>query len=105
MQEISAITHAYAPSRMERAAFTVDTAAASPATDNGFLAAIGHGLDVVQADSARASQSLALLATGGDIATHDVVLAMEQARQSLMLATEVRQRLLDAYKEITGMQV
>lgn len=70
-----------------------------------FLSALAHGMDKMQADSANASNALAALATRPDIATHDVILAMEQARLSLQLAGEVRQRLVDAYKEITGMQI
>lgn len=70
-----------------------------------FLSAIAQGMDTMQADSANASNALAALATRPDVATHDVILAMEQARISLQLAGEVRQRLVDAYKEITGMQI
>lgn len=70
-----------------------------------FLSALAQGMDKMQSDSAHASNALAALATRPDVATHDVILAMEQARISLQLAGEVRQRLVDAYKEITGMQI
>jgi flagellar hook-basal body complex protein FliE len=73
--------------------------------DGDFLAALLQGMDRVQQDNTRASTALAALAAREDIAAHDVILAMEQARLSLQLAGEVRQRLLDAYKEITGMQI
>lgn len=78
----------------------------APATGDGdFLAALLQGMDRVQQDNTRASTALAALAAREDIAAHDVILAMEQARLSLQLAGEVRQRLVDAYKEITGMQI
>lgn len=75
------------------------------AVDSSFLSAITRGLAQVDADSEKASAALTALATNQDIATHDVILAMEQAKLSLQLAAEVRQRLLDAYKELTGMQI
>lgn len=83
------------------AAFPASTAI----SNSGFLTALAQGMDQVQGDSANASRALAALATRADVATHDVILAMEQAQLSLQLAGEVRQRLLDAYKEITGMQI
>ena len=85
----------------------VDTATQTPAAVSGpgFLDAIGRGMDAVQTDSQHASAALTALATDPTVATHDVILAMEQARLSLQLAAEVRQRLVDAYKEITSMQV
>lgn len=80
-------------------------ASISNAGHGDFFTAIAQGMDSMQADSANASNALAALATRPDVATHDVILAMDQARLSLQLAGEVRQRLLDAYKEITGMQI
>jgi len=78
---------------------------APAAGDGDFLAALLRGMDRVQQDNTQAGAALTALATREDIAAHDVILAMEQARLSLQLASEVRQRLIDAYKEITGMQI
>jgi flagellar hook-basal body complex protein FliE len=90
---------------IQQDAGTLAPAGASASGSSQFLTALVQGMDQVQADSANASNALATLATRPDVATHDVILAMEQARLSLQLAGEVRQRLVDAYKEITGMQI
>lgn len=80
-------------------------ATVAPGGDGYFLNAITRGIDSVEADGQRATQALLSLATDPNTTTHDVILAMEQARLSLQLAAEVRQRVVDAYKEITGMQI
>lgn len=42
-----------------------------------------------------------LTGEGGDI--HQVVLAMEQARMTMTMITEVRNKMLDAYQELSRM--
>lgn len=45
------------------------------------------------------------LAMGENIPSHEVMIAMEKARLELNLAVQVRNKLLDAYQEITKMQI
>lgn len=53
----------------------------------------------------RASELLSAYAVGENVATHELVMAMEQAKLSLQLAVEVRNRLVDAYQELTRLQI
>ncbi|MBA4151905.1 MAG: flagellar hook-basal body complex protein FliE, partial [Acinetobacter sp.] len=36
---------------------------------------------------------------------HELVMAMEQAKLSMQMAVEIRNRLIDAYQELTRMQI
>ncbi len=55
--------------------------------------------------NATANQSVETYATGGDIELHNVILAVEKADMALQLATQVRNRILGAYQEISRMNV
>ena len=52
-----------------------------------------------------ASQAATDLATGRADNLHDVVLSMEQAGLALQYAIQIRNKLLDAYQEISRMQI
>lgn len=84
---------------------STSTAGSTGTVGSAFLEAITQGMATVETNNDKATAALQALATDSGIATHDVILAMEQAKLSLQLAAEVRQRLLDAYKELTGMQI
>ena len=43
--------------------------------------------------------------TGGDVDVHEMMIAMEKADMSLRLLVQVRNKTVDAYKEIMRMQV
>ncbi|ASW43102.1 flagellar hook-basal body complex protein FliE [Clostridium isatidis] len=42
---------------------------------------------------------------GGDVEVHEMVLSMEEAKMSLQLAIQVRNKVVDAIKELTNMQL
>jgi len=70
-----------------------------------FSAWVGDGLAKV-GDSLRiAEDNVRALAAGHDIPVHEVMISLEQARMDLTLATEVRNRLVEAYQELTRMQL
>lgn len=71
----------------------------------GFLDMIGHGLQRVDASLREADTGLRALAAGEDVPVHDVMMSMERARLDLMLAVEVRNRLVEAYQELNRMQM
>lgn len=71
----------------------------------GFLDTIGHGLARVDASLREADTGLRALAAGEDVPLHDVMMSMERARLELMLAVEVRNRLIEAYQELNRMQM
>jgi len=45
------------------------------------------------------------VALGKNIATHEIMIAMEQAKLELQMAIEVRNKLLDVYQEVMRMQI
>ena len=58
------------------------------------------------ADSLKqADQSMLQANTGGPVDLHDVMISMEKADISLRLMVQVRNKAVDAYKEIMRMQV
>lgn len=77
----------------------------APAASTDFAARLGEGLQTLELQSRQASQNLTSFALGEPIATHDLVLSMEQAKLTLQLAVEVRNRLVDGYQELVRMQV
>lgn len=53
----------------------------------------------------KADQAILEANTGGPADLHDVMIAMEKADISMRLAVQVRNKAVDAYKEIMRMQV
>jgi flagellar hook-basal body complex protein FliE len=70
-----------------------------------FGALVGEGLQRVDASLREADARVRSLAAGEEVALHDVMISMEQARLDLMLVVEVRNRLVEAYQELSRMQL
>lgn len=70
-----------------------------------FAAMIGQGLDRVDHSLRSADDKIRSLAAGENVPLHEVMISMEQARMDLMLVVEVRNRLVEAYQELTRMQL
>ena len=66
---------------------------------------VKSGMSSLTAQTERASSLLTAYAAGERISPHELVMAMEQAKMSMQLAVEVRNRLVDAYQELTRMQI
>ncbi len=79
------------------------TAARTEASD--FAALLGEGLAKTDAGLKAADQNLRAMAAGEVQAPHDVMISMEEARMNLMLAVEVRNRVVEAYQELIRMQL
>lgn len=79
------------------------TASATPTAD--FMGIVFTQMAGVDASLRTAETQLAQLAAGKDIAIHDVMIAMEEARTNLLLLVEVRNRVIEAYQELTRMQL
>lgn len=54
------------------------------------------------ADSAKLTQDFVL---GGDVEIHEVMVAAEKAKTDMMLLTEIRNKALDTYNELTKIQI
>lgn len=94
---------AIAPLGGKTDATTLDIAVAPSRVDfakwvEGSLSRIGQGLETADAN-------VRALAAGQDVPVHEVMISLERARMDLTLATEVRNRLVEAYQELTRMQL
>ena len=73
--------------------------------DKGFVGMLEHALgqlnDLAQQADTMASQA----AAGDDVDLHQLVLSMESAGLGFQLALQVRNKLVEAYQEISRMQV
>ena len=67
--------------------------------------AFSDGLNSVNNDALNAERAEELLALGGDISAHEVMIAAEKSNLSLQMAVQIRNKLINAYTEINGMQV
>lgn len=76
-----------------------------PVATADFGALLRTGATTLVGDSNKASDLLAAYAVGENIAPHELVMAMEQAKLSMQLAVEVRNRVVDAYQELTRLQI
>ncbi|MFC0677983.1 flagellar hook-basal body complex protein FliE [Lysobacter korlensis] len=81
------------------------TAISIPAPASNFLDAVSTQLQSVDAGLRAAETQLASLAAGQDVSVHDVMIVMEEARTNMMLLVEVRNRVVEAYQELTRMQL
>jgi flagellar hook-basal body complex protein FliE len=59
-------------------------------------------LEAVQSEATVAMQDYA---TGGEIPLHQVMMRVNRAELSLQLATQVRNKILSAYQEVSHMQI
>lgn len=71
----------------------------------GFADLLGRALSQLQSISDTADQKVNALATGHDVDLHDVMLAVEAESIAISLATQVRNKAVEAYQEIFRMQM
>ena len=68
-------------------------------------AGLGGGLESVNTMKLQADAMQEDLAMGGPTSIHDAMIAAEKADLSMKMAIQVRNRILDAYTQITSMSV
>ncbi len=78
----------------------------SPAkNESEFLNILQSGLAGVDANIRESDVAMQRYVVDKDISTHELMIAMEKAKHSLQVTIEVRNKLVEAYKQITQMQV
>jgi flagellar hook-basal body complex protein FliE len=77
----------------------------APTADFSFTSVLTSGLKEVDAKVAEADALVRAFAEGQTIPVHQVTVALEQARLAVELATQVRGRLIETYREFMTMQV
>ncbi|MBW8311242.1 MAG: flagellar hook-basal body complex protein FliE [Rhizobium sp.] len=81
------------------------TAGSAPAGRTDFATLLGDGLAQVDEKLKVADQGLRALAAGQVQSPHEVMISMEEARMSLILMVEMRNRVVEAYQELVRMQL
>jgi len=72
---------------------------------NKFSDVLGNYLNNVNEKSKNAEKAVATFASGGNIDLHSVMIASEKASLSLQLAAQMKNKILQAYQEISRIQV
>jgi flagellar hook-basal body complex protein FliE len=70
-----------------------------------FTDALGDALGQLSSQLSQADSSMASFASGGSADLHTVMLEMQEASLNLKLGVQVRDSLLEAYREIMRLQV
>ncbi len=73
--------------------------------DSGFAKLLDESINKVNQDQLEANSAVKDLVAGRNKNVHETLLALEKADLSLKLMMQVRNKALDAYKEIIRMQV
>ncbi len=81
------------------------SAAGTQAPGDSFLNSLNDAFGELNSQLTSADASMANFAAGGSADVHTVMLQMEEASVSLKAATDVRDKLLDAYQDIMRTQI
>ena len=74
-------------------------------SSDSFIDMLQETLQKVNDVQKEADSKAQLLSSGGDVALHEVMIAMEKADMSLRTVTSVRNKIVEAYQEVMRMQV
>lgn len=77
---------------------------AAPA-DGSFAQMLTHGLESLNQKMLSTDTALQRLSSGAETNLHGVMMQLEDAKLSLQLMLQVRNRLVEAYSELTRMQI
>ncbi len=72
---------------------------------NNFQNVLNSQLQQLDSLQSQADKAVETYAVGGDIDLHTVMLAAEKADMSMQLALQIRNKMLNAYQEISRMNV
>jgi len=75
------------------------------AAASSFLSMLSDAVSQLDALQQTADANVTRLATGQPVDLHEVMISLEQSNLGLQLAMQVRNKLIDAYQEISRMQV
>ncbi|MDO9005740.1 MAG: flagellar hook-basal body complex protein FliE [Aquabacterium sp.] len=87
---------------------TLKAASTSPTNQpNGaaFLATLDREFAKVNTDVAKAESNLQKLASGEPVELHSVMISLEQARIGVQTVIQIRNRMVEAYQDLTRMQI
>ncbi len=81
------------------------TGAAAPKPAAGFADLLGQAINQLQSISDNANAKVNALATGQNVDLSDVMLSLQSESLAMSLATEVRNKAVEAYQEVFRMQM
>ena len=73
--------------------------------DTSFMDFINTKVDLIDNSIKTANHSIKSYALGENISTHELMIALETAKYELQLAIEVRNKVIEAYQELSRMQL
>ncbi|WDM67824.1 flagellar hook-basal body complex protein FliE [Xanthomonas cucurbitae] len=78
-----------------------------PSLANGvdFSGVVARGVAEADAAVQTADQKIRAMAAGQEVAPHDLMISLEEARMHLTLLAEVRNKLVEGYQELSRMQL
>jgi flagellar hook-basal body complex protein FliE len=79
--------------------------APSPAPSESFGNMLSQGLHQIETRLDRANELVRAYAVDDSVPIHEVTIALEEARMAVELGMEVRNRLIEGYREIMNMQL
>ncbi len=80
------------------------TAASTPAAGKSFSDAMGEAVGAVDTLNLDARYKVSSLVEGNGADVHDAMIAVEKADLSFQLMLQVRNKVVQAYQQIAGMQ-
>ena len=106
-EAVSAVTASLniTPSQSLQDALQALPAPQEVAPEKSFAVMLSEGLESVSSKVDYANQMVRDFAVDETVPIHQVTIALEEARMSVELATQVRQRLVEGYREIMNMQL
>ena len=70
-----------------------------------FTDVLNNAVNKVNDSQVKANNDIEALIKGDDITTHEVMLSTQEAQISMQLMLEMRNKLYDAYKELSSVQL
>jgi flagellar hook-basal body complex protein FliE len=74
-------------------------------TESDFRAVLNEQLNKLNEKQVEADNYIKDFISGNDVDLHQVMIATEEARLSLELAVQIRNKIVEAYKELNNMQL
>jgi flagellar hook-basal body complex protein FliE len=92
-----------APSTPATGGATAPSSISDPS--GNFAGLVKRGLEQVSQAEFKADSLLNTMATGGNVQPHEVMIATSQAQLAVQMTVAVRDRAIEAYREIMNMQL
>lgn len=73
--------------------------------NSNFVSSLKEDLDKLNQKQIKADEMTSMLALGEDVEIHEVMLAQQEAKMSLELAVQVRNKVVESVQELIKMQI